>query len=277
MTASHGKLARPRVRIHLESRYRKLERGLPQTVFWCPECKGHKRRRKDCPRCEGAGKLTRDSVQELIARKVLPAFRARAGKFHGAGREDLDVLMLGRGRPFVFEVVRPRRLDVDLDELVAEINESCRGRIEIEPFVRVPRSRVAHWKESRFDKVYGASVRLERPVPEAAVAELEARVLDVRQRTPRRVAHRRADLERERRVEILSVRRVEPARLDLRLRCAHGTYVKEWISGDEGRTRPALPDLLGVTCLCETLDVLDIELPGPSRDPQPRNPEAPAG
>ena len=31
-------------------------------------------------------------------------------KFHGAGREDMDVLMLGRGRPFILQVIDPHRL-----------------------------------------------------------------------------------------------------------------------------------------------------------------------
>ena len=69
-------------------------------------------------------------MQELVARQLLPAYRARSGKFHGAGREDIDVRMLGRGRPFVFEVVGPRRHDVDLTVAVypwtAQILEQSR-------------------------------------------------------------------------------------------------------------------------------------------------------
>src|SRR6187549_658129 len=88
----------PRQNLWLESRYRKLRRGLPQTIFFCPQCKGDRRRRNGCEQCGGFGKLTKESVQELIARRLLPAMRAKAGAFHGAGREDVDVLMLGRGR-----------------------------------------------------------------------------------------------------------------------------------------------------------------------------------
>ena len=56
----------PRTNLWLESRYRKLRRGLPQTIFYCPKCKGDRRRRRNCKHCEGFGKLTRESVQELI-------------------------------------------------------------------------------------------------------------------------------------------------------------------------------------------------------------------
>ncbi|MGH7151295.1 MAG: hypothetical protein ACREIU_11390, partial [Planctomycetota bacterium] len=50
---------RPKTRVFFEGRYRKFARDLPQTVFFCPECKG---RGKGCTRCEGYGKLTKDSV-----------------------------------------------------------------------------------------------------------------------------------------------------------------------------------------------------------------------
>jgi tRNA pseudouridine synthase 10 len=249
---------KPKVSVYLESRYRKLERGLPQTIFWCPDCKGHRYRRKGCSRCGGYGKLTKDSVQELIARMLLPAFQARAGKFHGAGREDLDVRMLGRGRPFVFEVVGARVLDVDLEDLAERIGRAHHGRIEIEPFVAVPRSRVVHWKESKFDKVYRAEVALDADVDRGRIEALAGRTHRIAQDTPARVAHRRAALQREREVEVLRAEACAPRQLAVEVRCTHGTYVKEWISGDGGRTRPSLADALGVACQCEVLDVLEI-------------------
>ena len=249
---------RPKVSIYLESRYRKLERGLPQTIFYCPDCKGHKRRRKNCERCEGYGKLTKDSVQELIGRIVLPAYKARLGKFHGAGREDIDVLMLGRGRPFVYEVVAPKVFDVNLTELRERILDAQGSRIEIDPFAVVERERVPYWKEARFDKVYRAEVALSASVGPSVLDALPGRSFEVVQRTPPRVAHRRADIERERRVDVQHVEVRGPETLIIEVRCAHGTYVKEWISGDEGRTRPSLADQLGVPCRCAVLDVLEV-------------------
>ncbi|MHA1905460.1 MAG: hypothetical protein ACW977_16030 [Candidatus Thorarchaeota archaeon] len=37
-----------------------------------------------------------------------------------------------------------------------------------------------------------------------------------------------------------------------------GTYVKELISGDDGRTTPSLSESLGVKCECIQLDVIAI-------------------
>src|SRR5262249_7999548 len=121
----------PHAKVFIEGRYRKLTRDLPQTVFFCPECKGHPRRRQGCALCGGFVKLTRDWVQELIGWVVGAAFKTRKNKFHGAGREDVDVRMLGAGRPFVMELVNPKVLDVDLARVEAEVNRRNPGRLEI--------------------------------------------------------------------------------------------------------------------------------------------------
>jgi tRNA pseudouridine synthase 10 len=250
--------ARGRRDFCLESRYRKLRRGLPQTVFYCPACKGDRRRARHCTQCGGFGKLTRESVQELIARRLLPAFQARRGLFHGAGREDIDVLMLGRGRPFVFEVVGARRADVDLEALRAEIVARAEGAIELAPFVPVPRSRIAYWKQTPFEKIYRVEVALGGEPAPAALAAAAAFAGAIGQRTPQRVAHRRADCERQRALRVLDLRRLADGAIAVQLRCQHGTYVKEWVSGDDGRTSPSLASLLGVPATCRQLDVEEI-------------------
>ena len=248
----------PRVRLFLESRYRKLVRGLPQTIFYCPECRGHRRKRHACAKCEGRGKLTEDSVQELLGRELLPAYRAREGYFHGAGREDIDVRMLGRGRPFVYELEGVKNLEVDLVEVRRRLLERHGDRIQIDPLVPVPRARIAYWKEGRFPKLYRALIDADAAVAAERRDALVGKRFEIVQRTPKRVAHRRSDLERRREVGVLAVGAVGERSFHLDLRCEHGTYVKEWVSGDEGRTTPALPDLLGAACRCAELDVLEI-------------------
>ena len=148
--------AAPRTKIFVEGRYRKLTRDLPQTIFWCPKCKGHPRRRRGCAQCEGYGKLTRDSVQELVGWVVGKAFGTRKHKFHGAGREDLDVRMLGRGRPFVLELIDPKVTDVDLAQCEALINDRNEGRLEVEGLHWTEKERVRVLKETRHAKEYAA-------------------------------------------------------------------------------------------------------------------------
>jgi tRNA pseudouridine synthase 10 len=254
----------PKTKVFLEGRYRKLCRDLPQTVFFCPDCKGHPRRRKKCARCEGFGKLTKDSVQELIGWVAGKAFGTRKHRFHGAGREDVDVRMLGGGRPFVLELVDPKVFQVDLAELEAEINRRNEGRLEVVGLHWTEKSRIALLKETPHAKEYEALVELSGPVDPARLAELAGQRFEVTQHTPDRVAHRRADKDRVRWIEFRALEPVEspeapePALVRVRLSTQHGTYVKEVLSGEEGKTEPSLASLLGVPCRCRELDVLAI-------------------
>jgi tRNA pseudouridine synthase 10 len=253
----------PRTKVFVEGRYRKLSRDLPQTVFFCPECKGHPRRRKGCERCEGFGKLTRDSVQELIGWVLGSAFKTRRNKFHGAGREDVNVRMLGEGRPFVMEMLSPKIFDVDLAALETEINRRNEGRLEVRGLHWTEKTRVRALKEAKHAKEYRALVAVDgAPAPER-VADLVGERFVVVQHTPERVAHRRADLDRERWVEVLSCAAVPEGeegagQWAIVLRTQHGTYVKEVISGEGGQSRPSIADCLGVACTCVDLDVTAI-------------------
>jgi hypothetical protein len=167
-----GARAHPQVKVFIEGRYRKHSRDLPQTVFFCPDCKGHPRRKRECARCEGFGKLTRDSVQELIGWVVGSAFKTRKNKFHGAGREDVNVRMLGGGRPFVMEIVAPKIHDVDLAAVEAEINRRNAGRLEVVGLHWTEKARVRVVKEEKHAKEYRALVEVQGAYELSAVREL---------------------------------------------------------------------------------------------------------
>ncbi len=267
----------PKTKLFVEGRYRKLSRDLPQTVFFCPDCKGHPRRRRGCERCEGFGKLTRDSVQELVGWVVGRGFGTRKHKFHGAGREDVDVRMLGRGRPFVMELIDPKVTDPDLAALEALVNDRNAGRLEVQGLHWSEKGRVRILKETQQAKAYQARVAMLGEPSADKIASLLSERFTLAQNTPQRVAHRRADLVRERWVELREVRPSVEADLEndptserrelaagetewmVSVATQHGTYVKEFISGEDGRTEPSLAQMLEVeSCTCLDLDVLNI-------------------
>jgi tRNA pseudouridine synthase 10 len=65
-------------------------------------------------------------------------------------------------------------------------------------------------------------------------------------------------LAREREIVDFVVEEFDSEDLVLRLRTESGTYVKEFVHGDQGRTRPSLSELLGVACEVKALDVLEV-------------------
>jgi Predicted pseudouridylate synthase len=128
--------------LFIYGRYRKLSREIPQTKWPCRVCQG-----KGCPRCGNTGKMYQTSVQEQIGDVILPHAQAKEHFFHGMGREDIDALMLGTGRPFVIEISSPVVRNLDLAALQAEINEKAKGLVEVEQLRPSDREEVRRVKD----------------------------------------------------------------------------------------------------------------------------------
>jgi len=243
-------------------RYRKLERDIPQTEWPCRECKGSGRQGADpCDHCGGSGYLYDDSVEEYTAPVVEDVMDGTEATFHGAGREDVDALMLGTGRPFVIEVEEPRRRRVDTDRLQADINAFADGAVEVEGLRLATYDMVERVKEHDAAKRYRAEVAFDADVDAdalaAAVEELEGTTVE--QYTPNRVDHRRASITRERDVYEATAELDDARHAIVEIHGEGGLYIKELISGDEGRTEPSLAGLLGVGAEVTALDVVAVE------------------
>jgi tRNA pseudouridine synthase 10 len=239
--------------LYYRGRYRKLDRTLPQTRWPCRACQG-----VGCDRCNGTGKTYPTSVEELVAAPFLAATGGEGTRFHGMGREDIDARMLGRGRPFVLEIRRPKRRTVALAEVVAEGNRAAAGRVEVLDIAVADAADVVRVKEASPMKSYRVGVSGVVAVAKINEALTFATSRAIAQRTPTRVAHRRADRVRTRRIVAASIVEAAEGRFPLDLRAEAGTYIKEWVEGDDGRTDPSLAGLLGAPLTVEFLDVLDI-------------------
>ncbi|MFO8034025.1 MAG: tRNA pseudouridine(54/55) synthase Pus10 [Candidatus Bipolaricaulota bacterium] len=240
--------------LFFSGRYRKLARGIPQTHWPCRECRG-----RGCSTCEGSGKQYPESVEELVVPHFVEACGGTGGKLHGAGREDVDARMLGRGRPFVVQVVEPRRRTVDLNAITTQIRDSASGKVEVLELTPAAPSTVEKVKAERADKRYRMQVDFDAPVSAGALEQaLQLLVGPINQRTPERVRHRRADLVRPRKVHSAAGQLHSPTEAQVEFLCEGGLYVKELVSGDQGSTEPNLSGLLGVKSRVSELDVLEV-------------------
>lgn len=231
--------------------YNKYSREIAQTIHYCIECKGRK-----CSVCNFTGKQVQESVQEILGEKARSMFDSRMDFFHGAGREDVDVLMLGNGRPFVLELAQPKKRKALLKELEIEVNKDKRVRIHSLEFCG--QEKVAQVKTLEHDKVYEAVVECEKEVDKRTLEELVGKRFDVEQFTPTRVEKRRAQTTRKRWAEIVKAELLGSKKFSLQLKTQAGLYIKEFASGDSGRTKPSISSLVGQTCRCVQLDVLEI-------------------
>mmetsp|Transcript_5176 Transcript_5176/g.14482 ORF Transcript_5176/g.14482 Transcript_5176/m.14482 type:complete len:585 (+) Transcript_5176:264-2018(+) len=234
----------------LAGRYRKLRRGLSQSPWIIDGAQ------------KGSG-----SVQELIESWAMPHLKADSCKFVTAGREDIDVRMLGNGRPFILEIFNPRSLmpPPEVWETLAKDLKQADLGVEVVAPQGVSRDLYSRMKEgeSEKEKTYAAVVWLSRAITPDDIAAIGAyQSLAIQQATPVRVLHRRAALTRERLILHMSMERVPgcPQYGVLTLKTSAGTYIKEFVHGDFGRTQPNLGSLLGCKAQILQLDVLDVHL-----------------
>ena len=83
--------------------------------------------------------------------------------------------------------------------------------------------------------------------------------LEIEQRTPNRVAHRRADLIRKRMVKRMEIaEKLDAKRIKVRILAEAGTYIKELITGDKGKTVPSFSSMLECNAKCKSLVVTRI-------------------
>ena len=249
----------PKVRIqinplYIEGKYNKLKRGIPQTKWPCSKCKG-----RGCEECNYTGKQYPESVEELISEHFLRLTKGREAKFHGAGREDIDVLMLGSGRQFVLEIKEPKIRNLDLAKLEKEINEINEGKTAYHGLKLCERPRKAEIKQSSPDayKVYSAIVKCDEAYDPDKLKDL-LDLGEINQQTPLRVLRRRTDMVRVKHVLDLSYEIIDDMTFSMKIKTEGGLYIKELISGDEGRSQPNVSEILGVKAICEQLDVLEV-------------------
>ena len=174
---------------YIYGRYKKHERGIPQTRWPCRACKG-----RGCAKCNDTGQQYPSSVQDLIGNPIIEFFEGREHAFHGMGREDIDVRCLGRGRPFVLEIKEPKRWDIDYDAAMKVVNEKADGAIEITDVRRSNRSEVVRVKDTPAEKSYTIRFLVEpltQPELDVLTAPLDLTKEDVQQRGRGRRKHRR--------------------------------------------------------------------------------------
>jgi len=219
--------------------YKKLKRGIPQCKWGTP------------------GKY-KTSIQEIVARLFMKATKGKSNSFHGYGREDIDAKCLD-WRPFVIEIIEPKKRRVNLKKIEKQINKSKKIKVKILKFS--DKNTVRRIKSERGDKTYRVLVKLSKPTERRELRKLKDIVGIINQRTPIRVSHRRADLIRKRRVKDMKYKQINKKTLELKIKASAGLYIKELVTGDDGRTKPSVFEILNCKAFVKELDVIKIERP----------------
>ncbi|XP_017038465.1 putative tRNA pseudouridine synthase Pus10 [Drosophila kikkawai] len=235
-------------------RYRKLSRELSHT-----------------PWILNGQRLMEDSIEEIIIRNVGPHFAEKLEKinFMSSGREDVDVRCLGKGRPFVLEIPNAIRSSLTTEQAYKmEQAVDGSGKVSILNLQVVPREELTHIKtgEEQKKKFYRALCALKEPVTVEILQKLQIpESFDIQQKTPIRVLHRRPLHTRPRTIYSVKakVQRGNPQALVIDIVTQAGTYIKELVHGEFGRTTPSFASIIGQAIDIQALDVVGIDLDWP--------------
>ncbi|CAG4967733.1 unnamed protein product [Colias eurytheme] len=264
---------------YLAGRYIKLSRNLPQSP-WVLDGK----------------RVLPTSVQEIIFAPLAKLFNFSDSdvesrlKFIAAGREDVDVRCLGDGRPFAIEISDPiRQLKLEeLEQACAEISKS--GDVVVKSLTYVSKDDLIQLKKgeetkcktyealciklthSKFDEDTTGPIKVTEKDIEFINTYRNTELNDparinIKQKTPIRVLHRRPLINRSRQILDLSAEMVPeyPQLFRAHLVTSAGTYVKEWLHGELARSRPSLSHLLRADIDLLALDVTRVHLDWPIR------------
>ena len=194
------------------------------------------------------------SVQDCIGNVLKEAYKAQDSILHAAGREDVDVRMLGTGRPFIIELVQPKL------ETPKPI-EPLKGDVEVQNLREVGQEAFAELRHGEIEKmkVYSCVVWVSKAISQEDIALLNStKDLELAQKTPLRVLHRRPLKTRTKWIHKIHCKQLNKHFIEVRVISSGGTYIKEFVHGDLGRTLPSIGSLLGCKADIIQLDVLGL-------------------
>jgi len=188
------------------------------------------------------------SMQEEICPNMLELVKGSHYSFHSGGREDIDVRMLGKGRPFVIELHNPWR--------------GISAIKDIEPFKQSIKSELIKIVDLRFvsalyfdeilkgeklkSKLYTAIVWVKDIItPEIIWSKIdEFKETEIDQKTPLRVLHWWSLMTWKKLIHKLKGEYINPHFFILHVLASAGTYIKEFVHSDLGWTNPSIGSLL---------------------------------
>ena len=203
-----------------------------------------------------------ENISDIIRYPCKKLFNTKKIKFHAAGREDFDVKCIEDGRPFALEIINPRISYIPEKEIQILINQIT-PKVQVKSFKYSTAKIVPLIKGYSFTKKYIVNIALstEREINCAKLQNtLNILILsEILQNTPVRVVHRRADLQRKRKIYSLDLISCGTTHASISIHCESGLYIKELITGDQGRTTPSLSELYGSLFEVSFLDVISVD------------------
>jgi len=213
--------------IFVYGRYIKNKRGIPQKQRKCQECKG-----KGCHECTLTGYTTLDSVEQRLTVPLLQLFNADRIKFSWVGSEDMNSLVLGKGRPFYAEILepkirKPKRIKSTLKKIINEIF-IC----DLNLIVKRPRG------DQHFTVIVRSSLKLNKQISKTNIITLQEMLKEAS------VQIMSSNKNITKTIYYLIVESVNRCNLQVILECDGGLSIRRFLTGENDEILPNLSKIL---------------------------------
>ncbi len=169
--------------------------------------------------------------------------------------------MLGKGRPFILELKNPKKREINLKDLEERINKNNK-KIGVNNLKFSNKKEIKKIKSKNYKKEYLIEIECDKNIDieklKKAAQSLRGKIIN--QYTPTRVARRRANLYRNKKIYNIEIKSVVKKVATLKIESQSGTYIKELITGDNGKTKPNISECYGFPCSVKKLDVISIKV-----------------
>ncbi len=228
-------IARSRA-IYLFGRYVKKVRGLNQKQERCKFCGG-----KGCMQCNGTGLSGFDSVEGIIVKKLIDAFKCDSAKFAWVGGEDKDSLVLDKGRPFFVKVINPRSRFAKPTRMSFSHGVKAKFIKEVE---RLPDNPL------KFKVKVKMIIECERSIDDSALERLKQ--LD--KSSVKFVGKNSREVSKN--IHEFNAK-ASNSTLEVLMLADGGLTIKQFVNGDD--IEPSISQLVGCKATCKSFDILSVQ------------------
>jgi len=216
-------------------RYIKKQSGLPQKQGKCADCDG-----KGCSICDHSGLSGYESVEGVIAKKVIAITKGQTPKFSWIGSEDQKSLVLGKGRPFYARIHDPQKRNLKKIRIKSRMIESILSVKDEMPDT-----------QSRFTVKTRIQVRCEKSPGRQDLKRLTSL-------SGSEVSFQNRSKTGTKKIYSARVRPIDSKNFYLTIIAEGGLMIKQFVGGEE-YMKPNISEILNTKCECVTFDILDVQ------------------
>jgi tRNA pseudouridine synthase 10 len=207
----------------------------------CGGCQG-----KGCLACDYSGLSGYNSIEGIIAKKLISITRGQNVKFTWVGSEDKESIVLGKGRPFFARITNPQNRKFENNLKFRE-----KGIVAI----LSPKSDNISDSSLVFTTKIKILVECDKEITKLNLEKLKVRCDSI-------VRFENKSRQFNKKIYSLKVLKVDSKRFSITILTDGGFQVKQFV-GERESAKPNVSEIVNSNCKCISFDILDVDMQQP--------------